>query len=75
MVKAMISVFYLDDEPDLLEKERLNIGRYGEFRIGIAKSAKKALNSNLIHSRDARKRARFEIIVPKRMRHFAGMIA
>ena len=39
----MISVLYVDDEPDLLEVARIFLERHDEFRVGTVTSAERAL--------------------------------
>ncbi|MFA4862031.1 PAS domain S-box protein [Methanoregula sp.] len=49
----MISLLYVDDEPDLLEIARLFLERSGEFRVGTSTSAHDALASPSFRSYDA----------------------
>ena len=50
---TMISVLYVDDEPDLLEVVRLYLERTGEFDVTTSTSAQKALSGPAIRSCDA----------------------
>jgi len=49
----MISVLYVDDEPDLLEIGRIFLEQSGEFSVGTSTSAQEALSSLSILSYDA----------------------
>ena len=49
----MISVLYVDDEPDLLELARLFLGQSGDFRIETSSSAQAVLDSFPARSCDA----------------------
>jgi PAS domain S-box-containing protein len=49
----MISILYVDDEPDLLELARLFLERTGEFQVATSTSAEEALSSPVIRSYDA----------------------
>ena len=49
----MISVLYVDDEPNLLDIAKRFLERAGEFRVGISTSAQEALDSHSIQSYDA----------------------
>jgi len=49
----MISLLYVDDEPDLLEIARLFLERSGEFRVGTSTSAHDALAYPAFRSYDA----------------------
>ena len=49
----MISILYVDDEPDLLELARIFIERTGEFRVATSTSALRSLADPAIRSYDA----------------------
>jgi PAS domain S-box-containing protein len=53
MSKTMISVLYVDDEPDLLEIAQLFLEQSGEFRVVTCTSAEEALDSPTLRSYDA----------------------
>lgn len=48
-----INILYVDDEPDLLMIAKLFLERSGTFRVDTLTSAKKALDSSLLHTYDA----------------------
>ncbi|HOI59175.1 MAG TPA: response regulator, partial [Methanoculleus sp.] len=48
----MISVIYVDDEPDLLELVRLFLERSGEFQVATSASARDALANPALRSYD-----------------------
>ncbi|WP_332449954.1 PAS domain S-box protein [Methanoculleus sp.] len=49
----MISVLYVDDEPDFLELVRIFLERTGEFQVATSRSAREALADPAIRSYDA----------------------
>lgn len=53
MVDAMISVLFVDDEPELLQLTQIFLERTGEFRVATSTSAQKSLDSGAIPSYDA----------------------
>ncbi|MFA6332394.1 MAG: PAS domain S-box protein, partial [Methanoregula sp.] len=53
MVDAMISVLFVDDEPELLRLTQIFLERTGAFRVSTSTSAQKTLDSGAIPSYDA----------------------
>ena len=49
----MISVLYVDDEPDLLDIGRIFLEESGEFRVGTSTSALEALDTSSVLLYDA----------------------